>query len=125
MSDDEKVTRSPVYHVFELQRVVQPHPAAKTGDGDVTVMAWGLAWVEIGWDVPGATDRKAIESVIGTHEHPVRGFDADRRLLPHVAVLTRHWNPRERTRTVNEPTPEERAELEARLAGTVTEEWAS
>ncbi len=116
MSDDEKVTRSPVYHVFEWQTLF----IDVEGDDPLPVGAW----VKLAMDVPGATDRKAIESVIGTHEHPVEGFDADRRLLPHVAVLTRHWNVRERTRTVNEPTPEERAELEARLAGTVTEEWA-
>lgn len=108
--------RSPRYHVFEM-RTLDPITL------DDRIAHPLKAWVQIGENVSGATDRKAIEAVIGTNENPVEGFDADRRLLPHVAVLTRHWTPRTRKRVVSQPTPVERAKLEALLAGTVTEEW--
>ena len=135
-----KTTRAPRYKVFELAEAFTP--------GDVLEMLAKLTrrtdtfsmsdveavlrdampvvlhgWFQIGDDVSGATDRKAITSIIGTPEEPAEGFDADRRLLPHAAVLVGQWHERQLTRTVNKPTKEEAAKLKALLDGTVTEEW--
>lgn len=67
-------------------------------------------WFEIGHDIAGANARKAIEAVTGTYKEPRDGFDADRRMLDHAAVLTCQWQTPRRTRTVKEPTAEDRAE---------------
>ena len=85
--------RSPVYMVFELRKMKDDR------DDNATAIA---AWVIVGHKVKGATDRKAIEAVIGTAEKPVEGFDDKRRLGTFVAVLTRHWQPPKRKRVVPE-----------------------
>jgi hypothetical protein len=82
-------------------------------------------WFQIGDEVAGATDRKAITSIVGTPEEPAEGFDADRRLLPHAAVLVGQWHERRLKREVHKPTKEEAEKLKALLDGTVTEEWES
>ncbi len=87
-TEGESRKRSPVYHVFERDR---------TGDNGLVDM-----FQRIASDVNAPTDRKAIESVIGTAERPVPGFDEDRRLHEFVAVLTRQWEPLQRKRTVTE-----------------------
>ncbi len=109
-AEEAKRRRSPVYHVFEgcqMLHVADVLDALGDSPGG-TAIATTLrgkavpAWVPVKHKVNGATDRKAIESVIGTAEDPVDGFDEKRRLHKFVAVLTRHWEPRKRKRTVTE-----------------------
>ncbi len=106
---DERRKRSPVYHVFEdcpmvhAAAAVEALKAAGLSSAENEVKRLTVrAWVPVQHKVNGATDRKAIESVIGTAENPVDGFDEKRRLHKFVAVLTRHWEPRKRKRTVTE-----------------------
>ena len=103
MSDDSTTDtpkRSPVYHVFELQRLLAVDDPDDLETGGQT--EYVEAWVQIGGHVNANTDRKAIEEVIGTAEDPMPNFDEDRRLGTFVAVLTRHWEPRKRKRVVHE-----------------------
>lgn len=142
-----KTTRAPRYKVFERAQAFTPRdlreclkelaacPVAGAGavssDENIDrIVANAMravlhGWFQIGDDVAAATDRKAITSVIGTPDEPVEGFDADRRLLPHAAVLVGQWHERQLKREVHKPTPEEAAKLKALLDGTVTEEWES
>ena len=121
--DRPKATRAPRYRVFELQRVLYVDDPSDLETGGQT--EYIEAWVCIGENVAGATDRKAITSIIGTPAEPAEGFDADRRLLPHAAVLMGQWHERRLKREVHKPTKEEAAKLKALLDGTVTEEWES
>ena len=103
MTDDTPAgtpKRSPVYNVFELRRLLAVDDPDDLETGGQT--EYVEAWVGIAHKAPGSTDRKAIEGVIGTAESPVVGFDEERRLGTFVAVLTRHWEPRKRKRTVSE-----------------------
>ncbi len=105
---DERRKRSPKYHVFEECPMVHVAEVSRLfREGGVTNApnlkpVTVLACVKIAPNVNGATDRKAIESVIGTADKPIEGFDDKRRLGLFVAVLTRHWTPRKRKRTVTE-----------------------
>jgi hypothetical protein len=117
---EAKRTRQPVYNVFEYAEAFSPQDlhrclsdlAARAGLEDGSRLVQEIyeeamrvvcgGWFVLVSDVNGATDRKAIEAVIGTQEDPVEGFDAVRRLGVFCAVLTRHWEPRQRTRTVTE-----------------------
>ncbi len=107
-TEAESRKRSPVYHVFEdcpMVHVADVLDALGNSSGDVAAALKGKAvraWVPVRHAVLGATDRKAIEAVIGTAENPIDGFDEKRRLHKFVAVLTRHWEPRKRKRTVTE-----------------------
>ncbi len=110
-SDDAKAApeppkpkRSPTYHVFEhqvLARVVTENEV-EGGKETVRVVEQVGAWVLIAKDVKGATDRKAIESVIGTAEEPCEGFDTKRRLGQFWAPLVVEFEPRKRKREVSE-----------------------
>ncbi len=111
MTDDPNGTpaeaarkRSPTYHVFERQTLARVEAVVEEGasTGHVRVKDEVSAWVLIASVVAGATDRKAIASVIGTAEDPRNDFDAKRRTGDFCAVLTRHWQPRKRKRVVTE-----------------------
>ena len=140
-----KMTRAPRYKVFELSEAFTPNDVhdmlmdfakrcgvdeAKAGPNADYVLDENMpvalnGWFQIGDEVAGATDRKAITSIVGTPEEPAEGFDADRRLLPHAAVLVGQWHERRLKREVHKPTKEEAEKLKALLDGTVTEEWES
>ncbi len=150
-SSDDRPKRAPRYNVFERVTLytrgrthkIRNCKATEGPDGvavhehdvdradgaratSVTLLAAGdevEAWALIAEDVSAANGRLAIEQTIGTHETPVDGFDDERRLHRFVAVHVGDWQPRQRKREVQAVSAEERAELERRLAGTVTESW--
>lgn len=90
-TDPARARRDATYMVFEKLTVTDERDGKRVG-----------AWTLIATRVKAPTDSHAILEVIGTHDEPVEGFDAKRRMLPHWAVLVRDYRPRERKAVTTE-----------------------
>lgn len=81
--------RNPVYHVFELVPVEKLIGTDVLGDVLGELASEGSIWVQVGRDIPAASDTDAIAAAVGADETALEG-------RTFWAPLTRDYRPRTR-----------------------------